>query len=72
MDDRLRASLRWGLAGGLAFLVLVQGTQLVAGLEVGLPLSIPVAVGVSIATAGLGWLVEGRLARKDRFNSGSR
>ncbi|MDZ7849699.1 MAG: hypothetical protein U5K70_02400 [Halodesulfurarchaeum sp.] len=64
MDDRTKASLLWGLAGGLAFLVLVQTSRLFAALELGLPRLVPVAVAVFAATAGLGWLVEGRLARK--------
>ena len=64
MDARTKASLLWGLAGGLAFLVLVQTGRLVADLELGLSQSIPVAIGVFAVTAGLGWLVEGRLGPK--------
>jgi hypothetical protein len=31
MDPRLKASILWGIVGGLAFLTLVQGYELVAG-----------------------------------------
>jgi hypothetical protein len=63
MDERLRASLLWGLAGGLAFLVLAQGARLVSEIDVGLGRLLPVAVIVFAVTAGLGYAVEGRLAR---------
>lgn len=64
MDARTKASLLWGLAGGLAFLVLVQTGRLFAELQLGLPRLFPVAIGVFAVTAGLGWLVEGRLGTK--------
>ena len=63
MDDRVQASLLWGLAGGLAFLVLAQGARLVSEVNIGLGRQLPVAVGVFAVTAGLGYVIETRLAR---------
>ena len=63
MDERRKASLLWGVAGGLAFLVLTQGARLFADLPMGLPRLVPVAVVVGVVTGGLGYIVEGRLAR---------
>lgn len=64
MDDRTKSSLLWGLAGGLTFLVLAQTTRLFAELDLGLTRLFPIAIGVFAVTAGLGYLVEGRLAQK--------
>jgi len=64
MDQRTKLSLLWGLIGGLTFLVLVQTTRLFADLSLGLPSVFPIALGVFAVTAGLGWLVEGRLGGK--------
>lgn len=63
MDRRLRSSLLWGVSGALMFLVLAQGIRLFAVLELGMGLSglLPVAGGVFVVTAGLGWLLEGRI-----------
>jgi hypothetical protein len=64
MDERTKASLLWGVAGGLAFLVLVQTARLLTDLSLGLPAVFPVAVLVAVVTALLGWVVEGGLAGK--------
>ena len=64
MDDRTKASLLWGLTGALLFLVLAQATRLMSELAIGLSELGPVAVVVFAATTGLGYLIEGRLARK--------
>ncbi|WP_058993910.1 hypothetical protein [Haloarcula sp. CBA1127] len=45
MDPRTKASLLWGVVGGLAFLVLIQGYELLAGT----PVSIPAKAGVAVA-----------------------
>ncbi|MFB6163721.1 MAG: hypothetical protein ABEJ31_01025 [Haloarculaceae archaeon] len=50
MDGRPKASLLWGLVGGLAFLVLVQGYQLVADVRVAM---LPV-LGVAVLVVAVG------------------
>jgi len=48
MDPRRKDSLLWGIVGGLAFLVLVQGYELVAGESIALTVKAGVrAPGVS-------------------------
>lgn len=64
MDARTKASLLWGIAGGLTFLVLSQAARLVADLPLGLARLIPVAIVVAVVTASLGYVVERRLASK--------
>ncbi|PYZ03067.1 hypothetical protein C8039_13215 [Halogeometricum sp. wsp3] len=49
MDPRTKASLLWGVVGGLAFLVLIQGYELLAGVPVSIPAKARVAVVVGIA-----------------------
>jgi len=53
MDDRTRASLLWGLVGALAFLVLVQGYDLVRAAPLDLPGRFGVAVLVGAVAAAL-------------------
>ncbi|MDT3433823.1 hypothetical protein [Haloarcula sp. 1CSR25-25] len=57
MDPRTKASLLWGAVGGLAFLVLVQGYELLAGT----PVSISAKVGVAVAVAVGAMLVSYRM-----------
>jgi hypothetical protein len=50
MDPRVKSSLLWGLVGGMAFLVLVQGYHLVGDRFLGLgPMTVG-AVVVFVAT----------------------
>ncbi|MFW5900597.1 MAG: hypothetical protein ACOCTH_02335 [Halodesulfurarchaeum sp.] len=63
MDARTKASLLWGFTGALLFLVLAQATRLMSELAIGLGELGPGAVVVFAATTGLGYLIEGRLAR---------
>ena len=67
MRSRVKSALLWGAVGALAFLVAVQGYQLVVG---GLALPLPavgaVAVVVAAATAGVAYTLEPRLLRKGR------
>jgi hypothetical protein len=51
MDPGVRASLLWGVVGGLAFLVLLQGYHLVSGEFVGLGVIVGVAALVVAVTA---------------------
>ncbi len=64
MDARTKASLLWGVAGGLTFLVLAQAARLVADLPLGLAKLMPVAIVVAVLTGSLGYVVDGRLAPK--------
>jgi len=57
MDPRTKASLLWGVVGGLAFLVLVQGYELLAGT----PVSLPAKAGVAIAVGAGATLTSYRL-----------
>jgi len=53
VHPRTKASLLWGLIGAMAFLVLVQGYELVAGLPVGFGAKLGVALLVGTLTIGL-------------------
>lgn len=51
MDPHRKAALLWGIVGGLAFLVLVQGYELATDRAVTVPVKFAVAVGVfAVAT----------------------
>jgi len=58
MTPHARASLLWGVVGGLSFLVLAQGYELLAGagITVGVKagVALAVAAGAAAATYGLG------------------
>jgi len=64
---RVKSALLWGVVGLLAFLVAVQGYQLLIG---PFPASIPVvgaaAVAVGVLTAGVAYATEHRLRTKGR------
>jgi hypothetical protein len=53
MEPRLKASLLWGLVGGLAFLVLVQGYELLADRAI----AATIKAGVAVAVAALATVV---------------
>lgn len=67
MRSRVKSALLWGAVGALAFLVAVQGYQLVVG-GLALPLLAvgAVALVVAAATAGVAYALEPRLLRKGR------
>ena len=62
MDARRKDSLLWGVVGGLAFLVLVQGYELVADESVALTVKAGVAVAVLAVTALAAHALRPRLA----------
>jgi hypothetical protein len=66
MDPRLKASLLWGLVGGLAFLVLVQGYELTAGERVSLTLKAGIAVGVVVVVTAVSSLLQPHLYGNER------
>lgn len=63
-ERRVRASLLWGLVGALAFLVLVQGYELLGGQAVTVGAKAGVAAAVGTAAAGLSYLLEGWMAER--------
>jgi hypothetical protein len=66
MDARRKDSLLWGVVGGLAFLVLVQGYELVADESVALTVKAGVAVAVLAVTALAAHALRPRLAGNER------
>ncbi|QLH84899.1 hypothetical protein HZS54_04060 [Halosimplex pelagicum] len=56
-----KASLLWGAVGGLAFLVLAQGYELLGDLGVGIGPKVAVALVVAAVTALATHLARGRL-----------
>ncbi|WP_318567300.1 hypothetical protein [Salinigranum marinum] len=66
MTPRTKSSLLWGAVGALAFLVLVQGYDLLVGLDVGFAVRFGVAALVGIAAAGLIHRLAPRFGAKGR------
>jgi len=58
---RLKASLLWGVVGGLAFLVLLQGYELVADVRVALLVKFGVAMAVTAGATALTYAARDRL-----------
>jgi phosphate/sulfate permease len=61
MERLAHASLLWGVASGLLFAVLALAYRITTGVPVSVLVVLGVAVGVGAVTAGLSYLVEGRL-----------
>jgi hypothetical protein len=61
MDPRLKSSLLWGVVGALAFLVLLQGYELLAAQPVTLAAKAGVAVAVGLVGTALSYAAHGRL-----------
>ncbi|MFY4811501.1 hypothetical protein [Haloarcula argentinensis] len=61
MDPRTKASLLWGVVGGLAFLVLIQGYELLAGAPVSIPAKAGVAVVVGVGATLASYRMQPRL-----------
>lgn len=57
MRPRTKASLLWGVVGGMTFLVLAQGYRLVAPFDPGYPTLFGVALVVTAAAAGAAHVV---------------
>ncbi|MEF8887898.1 MAG: hypothetical protein V5A30_08830 [Haloarculaceae archaeon] len=66
MAVRRKDSLLWGVVGGLTFLVLVQGYELVADGSVALTVKAGVAVAVLAVTALAAHALRPRLAGNER------
>jgi putative flippase GtrA len=65
-DPEGRASLLWGLVGGLAFLVLVQGYELLTDIAVSAPVKAGVALVVAASAATLTHFARPRLHGNER------
>lgn len=61
MNPARREALLWGVVGGLAFLVLIQGFELLADRSVAITIKAGVALVVGIGAAGTTWLLQDRL-----------
>ncbi|MDS0282431.1 hypothetical protein [Haloarcula onubensis] len=61
MDPRTKSSLLWGVVGGLAFLVLLQGYELLSGQRVALGAKFGVALVVLAGAAVLTYAARNRL-----------
>ncbi|MBX0322376.1 hypothetical protein EGH21_04950 [Halomicroarcula sp. F13] len=61
MDPKTKSSLLWGVVAALAFLVLVQGYELLFGAGVTVPAKAAVAVVVAAAATALTYAADGRL-----------
>jgi hypothetical protein len=66
MDARQKDSLLWGAVGGLAFLVLVQGYELLAEQGVAVAVKAGVAVAVLAVTAAAAHALRPRFAGNER------
>ncbi|MFB6083811.1 MAG: hypothetical protein ABEJ94_06160 [Halorientalis sp.] len=56
MDPRIKSSLLWGLVGGLAFLVLLQGYELLSTERVDWLVKFAVAALVTAGATGLSYV----------------
>lgn len=65
MNPEVKSSLLWGVVGGLAFLVLLQGYQLLADQLVSVELVAGVAVVVGTVTAAGAQLLRPRLRARN-------
>ena len=66
MTPRTRASVLWGVVGALTFLVLVQGYDLLLGLDVGFAPRFAVAAVVGVVAAVLSHRLAPRFGSKGR------
>jgi len=61
MERHAKSSLLWGVIGGLAFLVLLQGYELVTGQRVTVVAKAGVALAVLIGATGITYAARDRL-----------
>lgn len=66
MDPERKASLLWGVVGGLSFLVLVQGYELAVGTRVGVGSKAGIALAVAAVAALLTHLARPRVHGNER------
>ena len=66
LPPRTKASLLWGLVGALTFLVLVQGYDLVVGLDVGFVVRLGLSVVVGLVAGVLSHRLAPRFRAKGR------
>ncbi|MCO8242440.1 MULTISPECIES: hypothetical protein [unclassified Haladaptatus] len=61
MNPRVKASLLWGVVGALAFLVLLQGYQLVTGYRYSVPMIVGTTLVVAIGAPIFTYIAHGAL-----------
>jgi len=61
MRPRVKASVLWGLIGLLAFLVALQGYELITGYRYALAVKAATALAVGVGATGVSYLAEKRL-----------
>jgi hypothetical protein len=61
MRPRTKSSLLWGVVGGLAFLVLLQGYELLSGQRVTIAAKAGVTVAVLVGATALTYAAQNRL-----------
>jgi len=66
IDPERKATVLWGVIGGLSFLVLVQGYELVVGTRIEWATKAGIALAVAVVAAALVHLARPRLARNER------
>lgn len=66
MEPHQKASVLWGVVGGLAFLVLVQGYELLAGTAVTVLAKAGVALAVAATVTAAAYVVRPRLYGNER------
>jgi len=63
MDPQRRGAVLWGLVAALAFLVLLQGYELVADRRTTLLVKFGIAAAVGVVAAATTWLLGPRLSQ---------
>jgi hypothetical protein len=66
MEPYRKASVLWGVVGGLAFLVLVQGYELLAGAAVTVLAKAAVALAVAATVTAAAYVVQPSLDGNER------
>jgi hypothetical protein len=66
VTPRTKSSVLWGVVGALSFLVLVQGYDLLLGLDVGFGPRLGVALAVGVAAGTLSHRLAPRFGSKGR------
>jgi purine-cytosine permease-like protein len=61
VGPRVKASVLWGLIGLLAFLVALQGYELITGYRYSLAVKAATALAVGVGATGASYLAEKRL-----------
>ena len=61
MDARRKSAILWGVVGGMAFMVLAQGSIALDVVDLTIGQSLGVAIGIGVVTAGVAHRYEHRV-----------